>query len=286
MDLAEAMRKEFSKTKLCWLLILLLQLLGAGVAVYAVFVASQKSLLAVGAISVLLPLVVFYLKSVAGVHYGLGEKVRRLLVIQDGLGLSPTPKDLLEVSADSTALPAVDPKPIGKYFDSNLPQGLKRVAHILEESSFYTRKQAAVAAWWCGALSILGMLGATGLLWLAVQTPTTAGSTGALGTGAQVAKVFSTLVVFFAAGTFATLWQAYRSLAEASKSVFEKCDALRQQDQPKELDVYSALSAYEVAVAKAPPLPGLIYWLCRTRLNRAWSQHMGSDALTNPGVRP
>ncbi len=278
MDLPTVMRREFSTAKRCWAWIIVLQALLLMGAVYAIFGADGRTLVAIGLAGLLVPVITFWLKEVAGFHYGLGERIRRLLILQDGLGHAPSAKDVLEICADCTSVPSLDPRPLGKYYDSPLPQGPQRMAHIIEESAFYTRKEASVAALYCAALAAVGVITTITLIWYELQVDVSAlaisSSAGNSDTRERLAKLLSVLLVFFAAGTFASLWRSYKSLAESARKTFEKCDQFRQDGNADQLDVLLTVGNYDNALAKAPPLPRAIYFLYRKRLHRAWTEHM------------
>jgi hypothetical protein len=89
--------------------------------------------------------------------------------------------------------------------------------------------------------------------------------------------VLTILLPFFLTGTFATLWRSYRSLTESARKTFERCDQLRQTPDVDVVDVLVAVGSYDSALAKAPPLSGLIYWLARGRIGRGWMAHMNKD---------
>src|SRR5574341_1837127 len=178
MDLITAMRKEFATTKLCWRMIMLIQLVGLGGALWVALGASGNVLLTIGAVSVLVPLGSFALKEVAGRHHSVGEKLRRWLILQDSQDWKPSDRELMEMQADGGWLPTLEPRPIGKYYNSTLPKGLARMAHIVEESAFYTWKVAETASKLSGVVAILGIALAVGLLWVATQSSPSSPSSG------------------------------------------------------------------------------------------------------------
>jgi hypothetical protein len=277
MDIIEGMRREFSMAKRYWLVLILAQILATLAALYVVFNPTRRLLLAVGGAGLLIPLITFYLKEAAGTRYSLGERLRRLLVIQDGLGRVPLAKELVDISADCTSLPTLEPKPLGNYYDSPLPPGPNRLAHIVEESAAYTRKVASVASAFYGALTILGLIITFLIIWIGLESISFAAESNTSGdwvSVGQLARVLTILLPFFVTGTFAALWRAYRSLSESARKAFEKCDQLRQIPDVEIIDVMVMVGSYDCALAKAPPLPGLIYWLARARIGRAWTAYM------------
>jgi hypothetical protein len=137
-----------------------------------------------------------------------------------------------------------------------------------------------VASAFYGALTALGLIVTFLIVWLGLESISPGaergGSSDWISTG-QLAKVLTILLPFFVTGTFATLWRAYRSLTESARKAFERCDQLRQMPGVEVVDVLVAVGSYDCALAKAPPLPGLIYWIARGRIGRAWTAHMNKD---------
>jgi hypothetical protein len=217
----------------------------------------------------------FGLREAARYQYGLGEKCRRLLCLQDGLGRAPSASDLLDLAARASPIPSLDPKPLGSEFTSELPPGARRLAHILQEATFYTRTVAGLASWIYGLLALGGVAATVFGLWLLVQSPPSLFGT-ALPPGKGMAKAAATLLVFFATGVLAERWGSFRSLARAASSTFDRYDHLRRGGDPDVTDVLLVMANYDAALSKAPPLPGLLYRVCRKRLHRAWTTLMAS----------
>lgn len=263
--------------KRCWSGLIALQLAGLAGALYSLFQHTKAGGVVIGLAAILLPLVTFYLKEKAGAYYSLGERMRRLILIKDALGRQPSASELVDISSDSTTLPSLSPKPLGDYYDSPLPKGHQRLAHIVEESAPYTRKVAAVAASVFGALTVVGLISTFLVIWLGLETTRLSlveSPQEGIEKTAQLGKLITVLLPFFVTGTFASLWRSFSSLSESARKTFEKCDALRQRGDVELLDVLIAVGSYNCALAKAPPLPTFIYWLLRNRIGRAWAEHM------------
>jgi|APLak6261675434_1056106.scaffolds.fasta_scaffold01721_6 hypothetical protein len=222
------------------------------------------------------PVVIFALKDRSRYHYGIGDRARRLQVLEDGLGRAPSEADMLDLADAETLLPALDPAPLDSEFTSDLPKGPRRLAHITQEAAYYTRSRATFAARLYFALALVGVFGTVIglLLLLQVPLPEVAGAA----TNAQNwAKAASTVLAFFATGTFAERWRAFDSLSKAAASTFARCDALRK-GEPSEMDVALTVAAYDAALGRAPAIPTTIYLLGRRRLHAAWSELMTPKA--------
>lgn len=281
MNMHGAMAKEFSAAKLYWAVIIILQVVLMACSCLSTSMDSGPKLVVLGGVMLAIPVLTMPLKRLAASHHTRGETARRLLTLQSGLGHEPQKSDLLLIEADATILPNLDPKSIGNYFDSTLPTGYSRLAHITEESAFYTRKIARVSAYFCAALTLVGTLISIGVLWIGIQTiPLTAQTQigNAWMTSQRIAKLFSLLFGFFAAGTFLELWFAYNDLANAAHKVFERCDSLACAKEINAVAIFWEVGNYDTALAKAPPLPGVIKWLCAKKLSAAWSRHMSRQA--------
>lgn len=274
MNLSEVKRREYSQAKILGIVSAVIQWALFGGSIYAIFEATGPLVSVLGVLAVVAPIIGFVLKQAASRYYSFGERVRRLLYLQDGLGRQPSPADLLELAESATSVPSLDPQPLDSEFTSELPKGPQRLAHITQEASFYTRAVARSASWFYGTLAVAGLaVTVVGLLLLVQGAP-------ALGGVADPAKAWvkaaSMLLVFFATGTFAERAASFHSLSGSAKSVFDKCELLRKAVGVPESDVLLAMGAYDAALAKAQPLPGWIYRIRRGRLHEAWKKFMAS----------
>jgi len=266
------MRAEYSASKRRWLLIILLQMLSAGLAVWMIGEEDCPRLVVLGAIAMFIPPISIYLRAGAVSHYGLAERLRKVIVLKDGLGIQPSLGDLLEIESDATILKGADPQPLGTYYDSPVRPGIRRIFHITQEAAFYTRKVAQLASWVCATWCVIGVAAAVVLLLVFVQSLTCGPAPFAPN---QVARIVVVLLAYFSGGLFADLWVGYRSLMIAAERTFQACDRLRNVRTISQVEIYKVLGAYDSAVAAAAPLPGFIYWISRNRLNQAWARSMG-----------
>ena len=277
MDVIEGMRREYSMAKRFWLVLIMAQTLVTLGALYVVYYPTKQRLIGIGVVGFVVTLLTFYFRESAGTHYGLAERLRRLLVIQDGLGRQPSAQELVDIAADCTALPTLAPKPLGNYYNSPLPAGPSRLAHIIEESAAYTRKVASLASAFFGGLTLLGIILTFLIVWLGLESLSFASEghlDGEWWSAGRLAKLLAISLPFFLTGTFATLWRAFASLSNSARKAYQRCDQLRQLPDVGVVDVMVTMGSYDCALAKSPPLPGLMYWMARSRIAKAWEVHM------------
>lgn len=279
MDLQKQMSREYSAAKCYWIVLVMLQMGLLACSVAYVWVASRRAVLFLGGVAFAVPVLTLILKRLASRRYSGGERLRRLLVLENGLGQEPDRVEVLMAAADSTVLPTSGPEPIGSYFDSDLPHGYRRLAQITEESAFYTRRLARVTALGSGLLAGLGAATAVAVLWWAVQQPASLGAPGAQWQtwGERAARLFVEVFGFFAAGLFTELALDFSELAMAAEVVFEKCAEVQRERKIDPAKVFWHLGSYDSALAKAPPLPDFIKRLFGPSLARAWAAHKTSD---------
>lgn len=277
-DLVGAMRNEFSAAKRWWSASIALNGLPAVGGIYLVFAPSGKLAIEAGLASLLVPVLAYFVREAASSHYSLGEKIRQLLLLRDGLGREISDSDLVDIRAEHTRFQSRDSAIVGSYYSSPHPVGNKRLAHILQESSFWTWKQAKTSARFFGALCAGGAILTLCLLYVALRTvwaqaPATPAPTTAALDGHALAKLLAVAFPFFAAGAFASLYGSYSSLSAAAHATFQSCTNYVKQSKKNDLtDLLLLVGKYNAGLAKAPPIFGFIYWWSSKRLNEAWSE--------------
>lgn len=265
MDLIDCMSGRYATAKSYWRVIFLTQGVVLGISLAQAFDPSQRLLLIAGTLSMAGPVCVYFLKNAAATYYGQGEHLRRLLVLSEGLGQTVSESETKLILLDAPEIVMnLEPRSRGKYFDTNLPVGPKRVARIIQESAFYTQKLAEVAGNIYFLLVALGMAVAVWVLWAALSLGHPTGPD-------QIAKAFSSVIVFFAAGMFVGLYSSFSSLSIAARRTYEKASQLVAVESVELSDALLLMADYDCSLAKAPPIPGFAHWLMRDRISNAWS---------------
>jgi hypothetical protein len=259
------MRRQYSGAKQFWRVHIALEFSRLGIAVY--LLAGGTQLLLASGLAIAAPLASYFVKRAADAAYGHAERMRRVLYLQDGLGRRPSQADVLDLRAGATWLPDLDPLPVGSYYMSPLPVGPQRLAHICEEAAFHTRGYANLAAAFFFGIAAAGVALASLLMWYALQTAAPAQALVTLG------RVGSSLLTFFAAGSFVTMAFSFHGLGLAAQRAFDRLDKLASSASATSEDVLLVLSSYDCTLAKTQPIPTAAYRILRRRLNEAWQEH-------------
>lgn len=263
MKLSEAMKRQFSFAKLSWATILVLQVLAFGMAIVAVnLTAWTLPALICGA---LVPISCTVLKRWAGTAYDRGEALRRLVVVSDGLGRPPSAVESAAAATEVPWLPSLDPDPLGSYYASTKAPGPTRLADIVAESAMFTSRLAKTSQAVCFLAVAFGLVVGVARLLVFVAHP--------LGTpidAERAAQAASMVLAFGFTTEFAGLMLAYGDLAGAARRSLDTCGRLAEKVDARLDDVMSSVADYDLALAKAPPLSGLVYRLQRTFLDGVW----------------
>jgi hypothetical protein len=267
VSLQPLMQREYSAAKL-WLRIAGLVQFGALLVAIVPLVHKTPVTVVAAAIAALgVPILIFLLRGASSPHHVRGEQLRRLLLVQDGWGHEPPRAELADLVATGTNLHSLDPKPIGPYFSSKAPIGNRRLVENLQESAFYTKGNAALAARIYRMAAVVGLLLVAGLIYYWLNSYFGARDSGAT----DYAQIYSTLVTFFVAGYLAESSQAFAELRNEAEYVYQQAEALQLSSAaPDTHDAYALLLRYSCATTRAAPLPGLVYRRTRNRLDAAW----------------
>ncbi|MCX5745746.1 MAG: hypothetical protein NT062_24995 [Proteobacteria bacterium] len=195
-------------------------------------------------------------------------------MLQDGLGVEPSKADLLDALSSGARVPSLDPAPLGNYYSSQLDKGGDRLAHIVEESSFFTKRLALASSRIYYTIFAVGTATAVALAWYWIRE-------GVLSGGASptiLSQIFTNVLIFFGASSTLVAARSFGALAQAASTTFDRAGAMRQSpSDPDSVDLAKLLSGYDVGLAKAPPIPGTVYRLCRKRLDAAWKAVMMAE---------
>lgn len=276
-DLEQKMRDEFGASKRAWTLIVSLQLvwLLAALAGEALKGAWTPLVQLITAAS--LPLALSMLRSSADGHFRIAEALRRALRLAKGLGLSPTPSQRAELAASATARVGGEPTPLGDYYSSARSEGPDRLAHLVQEETFYSKDLAAISSSiaWVGVVVMIAA--AFTIMYGALHLAATGLLDGQL--HAHLANASLAVVGLGVSGTLIELARSYSGLADAAKVAYEQAKALADRRDARLVDLLPVIAAYDCTLAASPPIPTLIYRLNRARLDAAWrTAHGPSDS--------
>ncbi|MBI3271439.1 MAG: hypothetical protein HYZ53_20785 [Planctomycetes bacterium] len=281
MDLIEAMRTESSRCKRLlygWAIPLGMSLFAAALA--GCFPDTPEWLTRTLAVYVLVAqIALFGLRMVASVHQEQAEDVRRMAMLQDGLGNQPSSITLARLQESIGKFEHLEPSYLGPYYSSQKPQGPRRMLEIMAECAFFTGGIARRVVQVALASSVVGLVAVLLALVIIVLF-------GAASAWTQVlAKVVILTVSFLAVGDFAASALAFKSLARSADAVLQGCDqALGDlpNTEASSLPILALFSAYTCAVGKAPPLPAFAYRRYQERLNDAWRDRIQGGERAEP----
>lgn len=263
VKLSAVMRDEFSVSKLCWAGVLVLQVAAIVVAILAVTKAGLTLWALIS--GALVPIFCAVLKRRGGASYDRGEKLRRLIVRSEGLGVAPSPVELTAAAADVPGFGSLDPEPLGSYYASTRPPGPQRLAHIVAESAMFTSRLATTSERLCFLAVGIGLVVGVIRLFMFV------GNAAATPIDAERAAQAASMVLAFGFTTeFAGLMFGYSDLAAGARKTLDACGRLAEESDVQLDVVMAAVADYDIALAKAAPLSGIVYRIQRRFLDRTW----------------
>ncbi|TAL78667.1 MAG: hypothetical protein EPN88_02095 [Bacteroidetes bacterium] len=266
MNLIDIMGCEYGRSKKWWNIGFYLKCLLILISLVAIFATSMFATI-IGFATLLIPISAFWVREKASNHYSQAEKVRRLLLLSDGLGIELPKLEIAQLEVEIGTLDKNRPLYTPPYYDSPLSTGPNRLADIIAESSFFTKNLSNSSAKLFGTIALLGFAIVVCSMYFLIQSNISQ-------TNSQLsAKIVTLMIVFFIAGDFASHYLSYSGLSKVSEVILNKCDKLRNDQAIDINDIIRAMNDYDCALIKSPPIPDLLYTINRDKLNRAWRSH-------------
>jgi hypothetical protein len=268
--LQSIMNSEYKLAKRYYRCVLATQVLTFSAAMYAL-IASATSNTAILLVAFIGPLLILLFREMGGHYYSKGERIRRLNLLRDGLGIEVSEIDRLEI-LERASDQKPDGVPLGNYYTSDAPPGPQRLWHLLQESAYWTHAQARFAMMMHYTITSIGLIAAIVIAFLVLQTTATQSGRTAI----DYSRLFSALILFFLTNaTFATA-RSYHSLAKTANETFKHAGSLCKETsknitEANHIMFYKVLGAYDSALAKAPPLPTYTYVRRQAQRNAAWA---------------
>jgi hypothetical protein len=274
MNLIEAMQREFSASKQLYSRFVF----PLGGALYLVALLSSLDLsdglfVALAIATFGIQIAVFVLRILADQHYGNGEQIRRLVMMEDGLGVAPTSLDIASIQERISGRLNKEAPHTTPYYASQREKGDARLLETIEESGFFTSGLARRSWKFFAGIAALGVL--ISLLIIALfflaPYPTTFARVGA--------TFILASMTFWAAGDFALIAYRFFNLHREVSEIIGHCDrALSANNQTQmHSEAICEFSRYNVALAQAAaPIPNWLYRRYRDMLNGAWASRKES----------
>jgi hypothetical protein len=278
VDLLPPMRSAFSRSKHLWYA----RALPIGIGVYvAALVATlplpsrAAGLLAVG--TVLAQITAFAFRTAALGCYAEAEGIRRRVMLQDGLGIAPSPAQLAKVHERSTGMKTIEATLNRPYYDSDETQGPRRLLDIISQAAFFTGSLARRTWHIFAVIAVLGLVAPMVVVLIAALIRT---SESAL---EITARVVIASMGFWAAGDFAAMPMQFFQLSLTADRLHDQCERLLTDTNPNVTGALLMYTEYNCGVVKSPPIPFRVYEAYRDRLNQAW--HERKTAIHHPEIR-
>lgn len=276
-SLLSLMRAEYTVSKRWWGAAILLQFAAMLIGFSTnVFISSIWSVWST-AVVLLLSILVYVCKLRFEATYRLAEKVRRLVVLESGLGWKIPPKLQAELkprfgraarSAAQKIEEAAEP-----YYAANVQPGPRRLATDQQESAFLTWNLYMRAS--DLALVLLAVL----LLFLFVAGYAALTSLASLQARVVVAKFVSAFVMFLLTVEVFNIFWKYRGLATEVQRIDDKLEALLcDGGLPSVEDILRVVHEYGCLLLTAPPVPDFLYVRYRDELNDLWQLRLGQQS--------
>jgi len=220
-------------------------------------------------------LAVVIIQQIGKLFYARGERIRRAYMLREGLGISPSDSDLLDILSKEPAAVPREPQPIQGYYSSSAPYGTSKFLHQLHESAFWTSALARFAAYVNYSIAGVGLLLTMGAALLLLHT----GNSGS--TSPDYARLFANLLLFFLAGSTLSAGSGYWALSNESGRVADQASNLRQDETPDMVATLRLVARYDIALAKCLPLPTYAYKILQAKLHASWKEVCGKSGRSS-----
>jgi hypothetical protein len=276
MDLVSAMRSQYCRSeKLLWISV------SVKAAIYAATLTTAIWSNATAA-TVLLILAcagqaaLYVLRFLMQVHLKLAERLRRLAMLQDGVGREVPP--LEEAALEEKVWKMANQRLRDPYYASQFPKGPRRLIDLTAECAFFSGSIGNAASRVFKAASVA----ASSVLLLSLVLLISLGAPRSKLEAA--AKIVLLGVTFWMTEDLFDMSFKYGSLGSSCDRILQECSRLLEQGDPSAEDAYVILHDYDAAVAGAPPLPSFIYRRRSSRLDEIWRATHPSTAATDAGT--
>ena len=229
-----------------------------------------------GILAAIAQVAVFLARRASAHHYGSAERIRRIAMLKDGLGLEPSDLEVARLidqtsGADDTEAAFIEP-----YYASEEQPGPRRLVDILRESAFFTSGLAKTCSLVFRGIATAGFLIVlVAFVYIAMSNI----PRSALDVIAQSVVI---VMAFLASGDVADMATRFGDLEKATEAVLSQCqEALVSGKADREGTALVLLGEYNCAVLGAPPIPNPIYQWRQQQLNNAWRNRVDKGCNAN-----
>ena len=255
MKLIDAMSYEYGRSKIWWNINFYLKCFLLVISIIAVFVTNKVSML-IGFGTLIIPIIIFFICEKASACYNCAERIRRLLLLVDGLGIEPPKLEIAQLKVEIGSIDNQKPLYVPPYYDSPLQPGFNRLADVIAESAFFTKHLSDISAKLFGFIALFGFALIFSFMYFFIQLNISRSES------ALAAKIVTLMIVFFISGDFISYYKKFSNLSKSSDKILSKCDNLRNEHGNSiNYDIIKIMDDYNCALIQSPPIPSIVYKL-------------------------
>jgi hypothetical protein len=218
-----------------------------------------------GAVSIVAPILIIWMREIASENQLRGDKCRRLILFADGMGADIPADEVAQIRGWGLGYELQDAQFVHPYYSSAKSPGPQRLADIIGESAFFTyHLTSKLSAWlWTVFLSTLILSG-----FILYLSDLMQGSSP--GSFVPVAKSVAVIIAFLIAGDFLLIAKKFTDLKNNSYETLTRCVSLRAAHEVNSDEVRTVAEDYSISLLQAPPIPGKLYLHYRDELNEIY----------------
>ncbi|MFS2156129.1 GrpB family protein [Pseudomonas sp. Pseusp122] len=260
-------RAESNRAERLQILMIMAQLSIAVIAAFSVYSNDNKYLFVYAIAGFVLMLVWFYLSQWQLSHRSAGDQARRAVLLMSGLEMVPSAGQQLRISDGfKVDVPPKSHRREEDHFATRETPGDKRLAEMIEESSYWTRDLQRTSSKVMAALLfafVATVLGVSGAAVASFESDNLI----------SLSRVMIAIMVFVISSDALGLLLSYKNSASTIDEVFKRVEAVASRGYEKS-DVLLLMSDYNAAIERAPATLPWVYRWSHTALNRRWQAYM------------
>jgi hypothetical protein len=270
VNLQQASRCLFAKSQICLIVAFI-----AGVAVLTASIISFFKQCAFTDLILILVIAIAQVVQLAAKlwamrRFALGDSLRRMDQLQNGLGISP---DSLRMADAEKIVGICDAPADPNYWRTKLPQGPHRLVEMVEESAFFTESISGTCA---NCLWLLAVVGVS----ICIISLIAAVRLGISGPATEFAShIIVAVLVFFLAGDSILMYLQYSDLKDAAHSSLQRVEYLLAKTDLSAAEAMGFAMEYNAAVTQAPPLISVVHRSNRKGLDALFSRYKEAQRI-------
>ncbi len=260
-------RAELNRAENLQIAMIVAQLFIAIIAAVSVYSNDNKYLFAYAVVGFVLMLVWFYLNQGQSSHRSAGDQARRAVLVMSGLEMEPSAGQQLRISDGfRVGIPRGVIRREEDHFATRETPGNKRLAEMIEESSYWTRDLQRTSSRVMAMLLFIfvaSVLGVSGAAVASFESDSLI----------SLSRVMIAIMVFVISSDALGLLLSYKTAASTIDEIFRRVEAVAVRGYG-DSDVLLLMSDYNAAIERAPTTLPLVYRWSYTTLNRRWQAYI------------